>query len=783
MRKQSWEIGGMYASHPKVIIHEVKNNNIDYLTFEILEDGIVTFTSSQETNILSWSFDNGSTWTEGNEIEVKKGDNVKCKGECVQQLDPYGYPLGIGQFSTTCHYNLSGNVATLLKITEKLAEEEIIDNIYAASCGAYTLESSSSGEIFFQTTYPNLSKKERVIALYQHSWEEIHEEFKTICTKTQESLLQESYNLAIQMEEFIQMIPNYAELTPEEFFITFAKMNVPDATDLDGIGVGLYFPLIFNEGSDELECEYYGLFAQNNKLIDASKLTIIPLSTSGCANMFMHCTSLKYPPKLPATTLTEGCYESMFYNCTSLITAPDLPATTLTEGCYNSMFKGCTSLITAPELPATTLAIHCYDGMFRSCTSLTTAPELPATTLANYCYSYMFYGCTSLNHIKMLATDISAEGCLSEWVYNVAKNGTFIKHIDATWDTKVIPTGWNVEYNFIPRKCNKLTITADDVLGRATYTKIYYTAEVEGLLDTGEPHIAICTGTDISKEFAKNMSTTEVVNRSIDYTYMGVAATTTIIQDIYVDICDGYLTINALEDGLIVTLSRNSVEYCIDGDDNWITLASHTETSPINTGQTLSFRGHIVPDPVYGIGTFTINKQCNLTGNCNSLLFGDLAYKNYNLSKYTGAFFRLFYECTSIKNVSSKFLPATTLADSCYRQMFRKCALLTTAPELPATTLAERCYSEMFNHCTSLTTAPDLPAATLTYQCYYDMLYYCTSLNYIKMLATDISAQSCLSSWVVSVASTGTFIKHPDTEIPTGTSGIPEGWEVETIDI
>lgn len=66
MRKQSWEIGGMYASHPKVIMHEVKNN-IDYLTFEILEDGIVTF-YPQKTNILSWSFDDGSTWTEGNEI-------------------------------------------------------------------------------------------------------------------------------------------------------------------------------------------------------------------------------------------------------------------------------------------------------------------------------------------------------------------------------------------------------------------------------------------------------------------------------------------------------------------------------------------------------------------------------------------------------------------------------------------------------------------------------------------------------------------------------------------
>ena len=34
----------------------------------------------------------------------------------------------------------------------------------------------------------------------------------------------------------------------------------------------------------------------------------------------------------------------LFYGCTSLTQAPELPATTLTERCYNSMFEGCTNL-------------------------------------------------------------------------------------------------------------------------------------------------------------------------------------------------------------------------------------------------------------------------------------------------------------------------------------------------------------------------------------------------------------------------------------------------------
>lgn len=890
-------------------MHEVKNN-IDYLTFEILEDGIVTFTPSRETNILSWSFDDGSTWTEGNEIEVKKGDVVRCKGECFPVAE-----YGIGQFQTTCSYNLSGKTSSLLPVPVELTEDQIIDTIFAACCGMYTMQLGSSGEVALQTAYPTLSKKDIIIASLseqQVSWEQLVQQMSPLLMDTQEHLLQRNYNLIIQEESITQMIPNYAELTPEEFFITFTKLNVPTATELDGIGVGLFIGMQFSDNSSGYE--YYRLFSENSRLIDASKLTVDKFNQKGCMAMFHSCTSLKYPPLLPAPVI---------------------------DYCYSHMFQECTSLITAPELTATTLAEYCYWYMFTGCTSLTIAPTLPATTLAYGCYHSMFYGCTSLNYIKMLATDINASDCLYNWVAGVADNGTFIKHIDATWDAKVIPTGWNIEYNFIPHKCSKLTITADDVLGRATYTNIYYTAEVEGLLDTGEPHTAILTGTDISKKFEKNMSTTEVVNKSIDYTYMGVTATTTIIQDIYVDICDGYLTINALEDGLTAKLSRNTIEYCIDSDDNWITLAANTETFPINAGQTLSFRGHIVPNSTDGSGTFTINKQCNLTGNCNSLLFGDLAYKNYNLSKYTKAFYNLFYKCTSIKNVSPKFLPATTLADSCYLGMFDKCtslvvgsdlpattlkstcygamfqgcSSLVTAPELPATKLAQDCYATMFRNCTSLTTASDLPATTLAkscysnmfsgctslpvapelpatklagncYQsmfsgctslrtvpelpattmahscysnmfegctlletapelpatkldsqcydsmfrgctslvkapeelpttiilvfacyrdmfrgctslvtapelpatilsqdCYRDMFYGCTNLNNITMLATDISAISCLNNWVNGVSSTGTFIKHPDTEIPTGTSGIPNGWIVETIDI
>ena len=56
----------------------------------------------------------------------------------------------------------------------------------------------------------------------------------------------------------------------------------------------------------------------------------------------------------------------------------------------------------------------------------------------------------------------------------------------------------------------------------------------------------------------------------------------------------------------------------------------------------------------------------------------------------------------------------------------------------------------------------------------------CTNLNYIKCLATDISASSCLNYWVDGVASTGTFVKAASmTSWRTGESGIPNDWTVQ----
>lgn len=185
---------------------------------------------------------------------------------------------------------------------------------------------------------------------------------------------------------------------------------------------------------------------QNNPTLpDFNCFTNLFYASTGltdASNLIMHF-------ELPATT-SKRQLGYMFKGCTSLIKAPELKNIGFggSQYTFRNMFQNCTSLTTAPELPATTLSNGCYASMFYGCTSLTTAPELPATTLASSCYSLMFCECSSLNYIKCLATDISASGSRTNWVYNVASTGTFVKAAsmsDWTTGTAGIPTGWTVQ--------------------------------------------------------------------------------------------------------------------------------------------------------------------------------------------------------------------------------------------------------------------------------------------------------------------------------------------------
>ena len=167
-----------------------------------------------------------------------------------------------------------------------------------------------------------------------------------------------------------------------------------------------------------------------------------------------------------------------------------------------------------------------------------------------------------------------------------------------------------------------------------------------------------------------------------------------------------YMTIEALEDGLTAKMTRNALEYSVNGGE-WVSLAANAETPAVSKGDFISFRGNSPSiTSSNGIGTFTISKKCNLLGNCNSLLFGDNAEGSNLNANYS--FYRLFKNNTNIVSVSKDFLPSTLTAGRCYYEMFYGCTSLTSAPDLSATNLANYCYYSMFYGCTSLTTVPSI---------------------------------------------------------------------------
>ena len=284
-----------------------------------------------------------------------------------------------------------------------------------------------------------------------------------------------------------------------------------------------------------------------------------------------------------------------------------------------------------------------------------------------------------------------------------------------------------------------------------------------------------------------------------------------------VDYTTEYLTFNILSAGTINwTASNTAITKTIDyklNDGGWVSITSNTGSSAptitVNSGDKIQFRGN---NKQYATNSSNYNSFSGSTalfeaeGNIMSLIYGD-DFKNNSTIRSDNTFNGLFKGCTNLVSAENLVLPATTLIYNCYQSMFQGCTSLTTAPELPATTLADKCYYSMFEGCTSLitapkelpatklvnfcyydmfygctslTTAPELPATTLATQCYKYMFYRCTNLNYIKCLATDISASYCTYNWVSGVASTGTFVKAAGmTSWETGTKGIPTGWTVQ----
>ena len=194
------------------------------------------------------------------------------------------------------------------------------------------------------------------------------------------------------------------------------------------------------------------------------------------------------------------------------------------------------------------------------------------------------------------------------------------------------------------------------------------------------------------------------------------------------------------------TNSGVTLQYSLDGT-SWTTITSGATTPNANI---IYFRGSATgTKSLYTFNTTTnswtfsgaTNLECN--GKLDRLIQNTLGDDSDILIISSYCFAYIFNNVTSLIRVYDDFLPATTLAGSCYQQMFFNCTSLTTAPELPATTLARSCYYSMFYGCTGLTTVPELPAMTLQPNCYQAMFYGCTGLTTAPALPAMTLTNSC----------------------------------------
>lgn len=285
----------------------------------------------------------------------------------------------------------------------------------------------------------------------------------------------------------------------------------------------------------------------------------------------------------------------------------------------------------------------------------------------------------------------------------------------------------------------------------------------------------------------------------------------------------GYLTFLAEEtcvftfkiNAKLTTEQVTSVSYSLDNGKTWITTnnngtSTQTITTPtVRAGKRIIWKGiaTLYDTETYyaSVSAFSSTGNFVAYGNVISMLIGDnfadesLLPTGWNLrnifygctkltdasgmvfpiSITTNAYYAMFYQNTGLITPPST-LPATTLTDNCYRQMFFGCSNMTSCPAILATTVASMCCYQMFQNDSNITTSPVLLALSLAYYCYANMFLNCTKLNHVTMYATSGVSSGNVSSMLSNTSSTGTFVKN-SAATWTESIVIPSNWTVETV--
>ena len=243
-----------------------------YLTFEAIENGTFKFSGVTSAHTLSYSLDDGTTWTSlahnTNTPTINAGNKIIWKGN----LTPQDY-AGIGKFVATGKFDAYGNIMSLLYGDNFVGQISLTGKTYAF----YKLFSNTE-----VVSAQNLILPATTLA-YQ-----CYKEMFFACTSLTTAPVLPATTLASSCYD--SMFRGCKSLTtaPELPVTTLATA-----------------------------C-YSSMFNNCTGLTTAPALPATILTNECYFNMFSSCISLTTAPELPATTLTEHCYYNMFEGCTNL---------------------------------------------------------------------------------------------------------------------------------------------------------------------------------------------------------------------------------------------------------------------------------------------------------------------------------------------------------------------------------------------------------------------------------------------------------------------------------
>ena len=211
------------------------------------------------------------------------------------------------------------------------------------------------------------------------------------------------------------------------------------------------------------------------------------------------------------------------------------------------------------------------------------------------------------------------------------------------------------------------------------------------------------------------------------------------------------LSLQAIAAGTITfdNKAAGAVYYKVNGGAEMTIAAGASAGIAVAADDVVSFWGN---NATYAGGGSSPYSKISCTSNC--YVYGNImsliSKEGFStLTSLTGTdnFRGLFYNNTRIYSHPSKklLLPATTIGNYAYSNMFYKCTHLTVAPDLPAMSIGEFCYADMFSKCSGLTKAPTIAAKVTAPYCFQRMFMDCTALTDGGVIRAETLAEFCCS--------------------------------------